>query len=75
MFDPKGTTPGLAQSAPAPKVINMKCKGLNGNCDSLEAREIPVEQTQAGVAPTNRYYACVKCGHTTATTVGGPVNF
>lgn len=75
-IDPKGTTPGLAAgSAPKAKVINLKCKGLNGNCTSLQATEIPVEQTQTGVAPNQRVYSCVDCGFTTSTSVGGPVHF
>ena len=75
-MDPKGTTPGLAPgAAPKAKVINLKCKGLNGNCSSLEATEIVVEETQAGVAPSQRVYACTKCGHTSSMSVGGPVHF
>ncbi len=75
-MDPKGTAPGLAQgAAPKVKTIHLKCKGLNGNCTSLVATEIVVEETQAGVAPSQRVYACTECGFTSSMSVGGPVHF
>lgn len=74
-FDPKGTTPGLAQSAPLePKVIHLKCR--RDGCTSIRAIEINQGQQVEGTgAAHNRLYQCVECKHTWPMSVGGSVNF
>lgn len=74
-FDPEGTSPGLVQGTPSPKVINFKCR--EEGCTSLQAVEIKSggqENPSAGIAH-NRTYQCVRCRHTFTLAVGGAVNF
>ena len=75
MTDFKGTSPGLAAGAiPTAKTINLKCKGQNGKCPSIQAQEIVVEQTLPNEAPRTRLYRCVSCGETTVLSVGGSIH-
>jgi len=75
-FDPKGTSPGLTQSAPErPKVFQMRCR--RDGCTSARAVQIQAgpRDDEAGVAPSQRLYQCVECKNTWAMAVGGAVSF
>lgn len=68
-IDPKGVTPGLAQTTTAPETVNLKCK----KCPSITAT-IVATGDDASSMNHNRWYKCAECGYSWALNVGGFVN-
>jgi DNA-directed RNA polymerase subunit M/transcription elongation factor TFIIS len=66
-IDPAGVTPGLSNSEPVEKTVQLKCR--NPRCSGIEAVEVHLQGS-----PGQRLYRCLKCGHPWSLNVGGAVN-